>query len=68
MELFDAEKERQLALLTRVEKIEVRHKGVPEECTLIMNKDLSTPFNCAMRELFSLKLVTSVDYFASKLA
>ncbi|RUS83914.1 hypothetical protein EGW08_008328 [Elysia chlorotica] len=48
VELFDAEKERQLGLLTRVEKIEVRHKGVPEECTLIMNKDLSTPFNCAM--------------------
>ncbi|GFO33653.1 39S ribosomal protein l39, mitochondrial-like [Plakobranchus ocellatus] len=48
VELFDAEKQRQLALVTRVEKIEVRHKGVPEECTLIMNKDLSTPFNCAM--------------------
>ncbi|GFS26945.1 39S ribosomal protein L39, mitochondrial-like [Elysia marginata] len=46
--LYDAEKERQLAQLTRVEKIEVQHKGVPEECTLIMNKDLSTPFNCAM--------------------
>ncbi|KAK3734779.1 hypothetical protein RRG08_059956 [Elysia crispata] len=48
VELFNAEKERQMGLLTRVEKIEVRHKGVPEECTLIMNKDLSTPFNCAM--------------------
>ncbi|XP_041373629.1 39S ribosomal protein L39, mitochondrial-like [Gigantopelta aegis] len=46
--LFEAEKQRQLALVTRTEKIEVRHVGPPEECTLIMNKGLSTPFNCAM--------------------
>jgi len=47
-QLFGQEKARQLALLTRIEKIEVRHIGPPENCTLLMNKDLSTPFNCAM--------------------
>lgn len=49
-QLFGEEKARQLSLISRVEKIEVRHVGPPEECTLLMNKGLSTPFNCAMRE------------------
>jgi len=49
-ELFGQEKARQMALVTRIEKIEVQHVGPPENCTLLMNKDLSTPFNCAMRE------------------
>ncbi|ELT97460.1 hypothetical protein CAPTEDRAFT_170981 [Capitella teleta] len=47
-ELFGREKARQLALITRVEKIEVEHVGPPENCRLLMNKGLSTPFNCAM--------------------
>jgi len=49
-ELFSQEKARQLALVSRLEKIEVRHVGPPEDCVLLMNKGLSTPFNCAMRE------------------
>jgi len=49
-ELFGQEKARQLALVSRIEKIEVRHVGPPEDCVLLMNKGLSTPFNCAMRE------------------
>ena len=51
-ELFGQEKARQLSLISRVEKIEVRHVGPPEDCVLLMNKGLSTPFNCAMREYF----------------
>lgn len=51
-ELFSEEKARQLSLISRVEKIEVRHVGPPEDCVLLMNKGLSTPFNCAMRECF----------------
>lgn len=47
-EIFEAEKNRQLSLVTQIEKIEVQHKGPPEDCTLYMNKNLSTPFNCAM--------------------
>lgn len=46
--LFEAEKQRQLSLFERVEKIEVQYNGVPEPCTLIMNKGLSTPYNCSM--------------------
>ena len=49
--MFDEEKDRQLALVKRVEKIQVQYKGLPENCTLLMNKNLSTPYNCAMREL-----------------
>lgn len=41
---------RQKSLVSRLEKIEVEHKGAPEDCTLLMNKGISTPFNCAMRK------------------
>lgn len=51
-EIFNEEKARQLAFITRIEKIQVEHKGPPEDCTLIMNKGLSTPFNCAMRKYY----------------
>lgn len=46
--IFDEEKKRQFSLIKRIEKIHVEHVGPPETCTLIMNKGLSTPFNCAM--------------------
>ncbi|XP_025101936.1 39S ribosomal protein L39, mitochondrial-like [Pomacea canaliculata] len=46
--LFEEEKKRQFSLVTRIEKIEVQYKGTPEDTTLVMNKGLSTPFNCAM--------------------
>ena len=49
-ELFDLEKQRQTSLVQRVEKIEVQYNGLPELCTLIMNKGMSTPYNCAMRK------------------
>ena len=48
--LFGREKARQTSLVSRVEKIEVDHVGPPENCRLLMNKNLSTPFNCAMRK------------------
>ena len=55
--LFEAEKQRQLSLLARIEKIEVQYKGQPEDCTLVMNKNLSTPFKCAVRKWISLLLL-----------
>jgi len=45
---FEQEKARQLSLVTRVEKIQVTYEGPPQSCSLLMNKGLSTPFNCAM--------------------
>lgn len=48
-ELFDAEQKRQREQVGRIEKIEVRYLGVPEDVTLIMNKGISTPYNCAQR-------------------
>ncbi|XP_034972241.1 large ribosomal subunit protein mL39 [Zootoca vivipara] len=48
-ELFTKEKERQLSLYPRIEKIEVKYVGKPHPGTLfIMNKGLSTPYTCAM--------------------
>jgi len=45
--LFSQEKQRQIDLIKRVEKIKVNYCGIPEDGTLYMNKDLSTPFNVA---------------------
>lgn len=50
-DLFSKEKQRQLDLIPRIEKIEVLYRGVPEDVTLYLNKNLSTPFNIAQREL-----------------
>ena len=47
--LFSQEKQRQIDLVKRVEKIKVQYCGVPENVTLYLNKDLSTPFNVAQR-------------------
>ncbi|XP_028174618.1 large ribosomal subunit protein mL39 [Ostrinia nubilalis] len=45
--LFTLEKKRQIGKVGRIEKIEVKYKGVPNDCTLVMNKNLSTPYDCA---------------------
>lgn len=46
-ELFALEKKRQTELVGRIEKIEVQYEGVPKNATLIMNKNISTPYDCA---------------------
>lgn len=49
-ELFTLEQRRQRDRVGRVEKIEIRYQGLPGDTTLLMNKGLSTPYNCAQRE------------------
>ena len=49
--LFSQEKQRQIDLIKRVEKIKVEYCGVPENQILYLNKGLSTPFNVAQRKL-----------------
>ncbi len=46
--LFDEEKHRQLKQIERIEKIQVRVNEPGQECTLFMNKGLSTPYNCSL--------------------
>lgn len=48
--IFDFEQKKQRDNVGRIEKIEVRYLGNPKDETMILNKDLSTPFNCAQRE------------------
>uniref|UniRef100_V9KZ56 Large ribosomal subunit protein mL39 n=1 Tax=Callorhinchus milii TaxID=7868 RepID=V9KZ56_CALMI len=49
IQLFNKEKERQRSLIPRIEKIEVKYVGTSDPGTVfIMNKGLSTPYNCAM--------------------
>jgi len=45
--LFAEEKLRQQEQVSEITKIHVQYKGVPEDCNLYMNKDLSTPHDCA---------------------
>ena len=45
--LFDDEKQKQLSLIARLEKIEVKYVGPPQEVVMIMNRNISTPFNVA---------------------
>ncbi|KAK4885933.1 hypothetical protein RN001_002204 [Aquatica leii] len=46
-ELFFLESKRQKEAIGRIEKINVNYVGVPENALLLMNKNLSTPFDCA---------------------
>lgn len=45
--LFEEEKRKQRNVVGRIEKIEVKYQSCVEEITLIMNKCLSTPTDCA---------------------
>ncbi|XP_053773984.1 large ribosomal subunit protein mL39 isoform X2 [Desmodus rotundus] len=48
-DLFNKEKNRQLSLTPRTEKIEVKHVGKTDPGTMfVMNKNISTPYSCAM--------------------
>ncbi|EDV97138.1 39S ribosomal protein L39, mitochondrial [Drosophila grimshawi] len=46
-ELFNEEQRRQREAVGRIDKIEVRYLGLPEDVTLVMNSHISTPYNCA---------------------
>ncbi|XP_070148849.1 large ribosomal subunit protein mL39 [Polyergus mexicanus] len=46
-QLFDEEKQRQRSELGRIEKIEVTYKSVEDEVVMMMNRDISTPYDCA---------------------
>lgn len=63
--LFEAERRRQLELLMRIEKVELKHMGPGQRgATLIMNRGLSTPYNCAqhLSEWFQTRSVlASID-------
>lgn len=50
-ELFNAEQNRQREEVGRIEKIAVTYRGTPKDVKLIMNKNISTPFNCAQHML-----------------
>ena len=40
--MFDEERKKQLNNIARIEKIEVKYVGVPEEAIMIMNRDRVT--------------------------
>lgn len=46
-QLFDEEKRRQRSQLGRIEKIEVKYKSAENEVVMAMNRNISTPYDCA---------------------
>lgn len=62
-ELFDKEKQKQKSFIPRIEKIEVRLKDIKPhpDVTLMMNKSISTPFNCAQHvsELYTQRSIVA---------
>lgn len=46
-QLFTQEQLRQKEMVGRIEKIEIRYIGTPKDTTLVMNRGLSTPHDCA---------------------
>ena len=56
-EIFNKEKKRQYALITNIEKIQVTYSGdfPHSKATLLMNKDISTPYDCSKRKWFKSK-------------
>ncbi|CAG9762129.1 unnamed protein product [Ceutorhynchus assimilis] len=46
-EIFAYEQKKQTESVGRIEKIEVRYEGQPENCIFTMNKNISTPYDCA---------------------
>ncbi|XP_076267412.1 mitochondrial ribosomal protein L39 [Rhynchophorus ferrugineus] len=46
-QIFNFEQKRQKEAVGRVEKIEVQYEGQPENSILVMNKNISTPYDCA---------------------
>jgi len=57
--IFDSEQKRQRGNVGRIEKIEVRYLGTPNDATMLLNKNLSTPYNCA-QHISETKCKTSV--------
>jgi len=45
--MFEEERQRQINIIPRLEKIEVQYQGQPESATLILNRGLSTPYDVA---------------------
>lgn len=60
--LFTEEKTRQASLVRRVEKIHVQYEGNPEPCKLVMNRNLSTPFDCAKHLLERIRSDAVIAY------
>ncbi|CAG0887932.1 unnamed protein product [Cyprideis torosa] len=46
-QLFEEELNRQKSLIGRIERIKVHYHGQPDDIDLLMNKGLSTPYDCA---------------------
>lgn len=49
-DLFDLEKKRQIEEIGRIEKIQISYEGPPENVEIVVNKNLSTPYDCARRK------------------
>lgn len=48
--MFTEENERRYKEVGRIEKVEVEYIGLPENVTFMLNRHISTPYDCAKRK------------------
>lgn len=58
--LFNEEKKKQRAAIGRIEKIEVKYLSPQAEATLVMNKNISTPYDCTRHISSSVSAVAAL--------
>lgn len=65
-QLFDEEKRRQRSELGRIQKIEVKYKSMEDEIVMVMNQNISTPYDCARHiseGVAKMSAIASVDSY-----
>lgn len=60
--MFDQEKQRQRSQLGRVEKIEVKYQSVADEVVMVMNRNISTPYDCARHISESIAKLSAIAF------
>ncbi|EFN88240.1 39S ribosomal protein L39, mitochondrial [Harpegnathos saltator] len=61
-QLFEEEKQRQRSELGRIEKIEVKYQSVEDEVVLVMNRNISTPHDCAKHISESITKMSAIAF------
>ncbi|XP_014488210.1 PREDICTED: 39S ribosomal protein L39, mitochondrial [Dinoponera quadriceps] len=61
-QMFDEEKQKQRSQLGRIEKIEVKYQSVEDEVVLVMNRNISTPHDCARHISESIAKMSAIAF------
>lgn len=65
--MFEEEKQRQRSQLGRIEKIEVKYHSTVDEVMLVMNRNISTPHDCARHISESIAKMSAIAFVDGQL-